>query len=275
MLKLTLSHILLTLIIGVMALSPLALQAQATQRGVVLLYRAGQAEKTPLPGVSLTAQNAGAAMSGDDGTFTLKFRTLHAGDAIQFRRVEASGYEVMDRESLEGLVIGNEANDTPLRIVMCLTQELDSLRDGYRSVAAQRYQQQLAASQAQAEALRKQGKIQEAEYQRRMDELESNYQQQLESLDAYVDKFARLDLTELDAFEQEIMALVSEGRFEEAIAKYEEQDLSSQLQQGEANRRQLQHDQLLLDSAIQAKDREIERLERVEVKVKGKGKSEK
>ena len=62
---------------------------------------------------------------------------------------------------------------------------------------------------------------------------------------------------------QEVIALVQEGRFEEAIVRYEEQNLTQQLQQGEATRRQLQHDQQLLDSAIQNKDQEIERLERI------------
>ncbi len=238
-----------------------AASAQSVQKGVVMQY-CGEAEKTPLAGVSVSAKGAAPAMSAEDGTFTLQFRTLHAGDAIEFRRVELFGYEVMNKEAVDNMVIGNAQNEKPIVIVLCKSEELQKIRDGYRDVAVQRYEKQLKESQAQLEQLRKEGKVKDAEYQQRLSALEDNYEQQLQNLDNYVDKFARIDLSELDEFEKQIMALVKEGRFEEAIAKYEEQNLTAKLQEGVKRQQQLQHDQQLLDSAILIKDKEIERLDR-------------
>lgn len=237
------------------------LSAQSVQKGVVLQY-CGQEEKKPLAGVSVSAQNAAAVVSAADGSFTLQFRTLHAGDAIKFRRIDASGYEVMNPETIESLVIGNADNDKPIQIVLCKSDELEKIRDGYRTVASQRYEQQLREAQSQLDQLRKEGKVKEEEYQQRVSALEDNYEAQLQNLETYVDKFARIDLSELDEFEQQILALVQQGQFEEAIAKYEEQNLTAKLQEGVKRQQQLQHDQQLLDSAIQVKDQEIERLDR-------------
>lgn len=238
-----------------------AASAQSVQKGVVMEY-CGEAEKTPLSGVSVSAKGAAPVMSAEDGSFTLQFRTHHAGDAIEFRRIERLGYEVMNKEAVENMIVGNAQNDRPLVIVLCKSEELQKIRDGYRDVAVQRYEKQLKEAQSQLDLLQKEGKIKETEYQQRISALEDNYEQQLQNLDTYVDKFARIDLSELDEFEKQIMAFVKEGRFEEAIAKYEEQDLTTKLQEGVKRQQQLQRDQQVLDSAIQVKDKEIERLDR-------------
>ena len=240
-------------------------RAQAVQQGQALLYH-GRDAKTPLAGVSVTAANAASVMSDEGGKFTLRFRTLKVGDQIQFRRIEMNGYEVMNTEALEvariaGNSNGDAASDEVLKIVLCSTEELAALRDGYHTKAAERYQQQLDKAQQEVEKLKQDGKIREEEYNQLMDALEERYNQQLETLDTYVDKFARIDLSELDAFEQEIIALVQEGRFDEAIARYDDQHLTERLQQGVAEQRQLSHDVKTLDTAIEAKTDEAERLE--------------
>jgi len=238
-----------------------SLLAQSEQKGLVMEYQ-GENPKTPLGNVSVSAKGASATISAEDGSFTLQFRTLHAGDVIEFRRIELFGYEVMNKDVVDNMKIGNAQNDKPLVIVLCKSEELQKIRDGYRDVASQHYEKQLKEKQDQLEQLRKEGKIKETEYQQQISSLEDNYEQQLQNLDTYVDKFARIDLSELDEFEKEIMELVKEGRFEEAIAKYDEQDLTTKLQEGVKRQQQLQQDQQLLDSAIQVKDVEIERLDR-------------
>lgn len=237
------------------------LSAQSVQQGEVLLYH-GKEAKTPLSGVSVSAQGAPTAMSDAEGKFVLNFRTLHAGDAIKFRRIELSGYEVMNTEALDAARVANASGEqNKLTIILCTTEELARLKDGYRTVAAQRYQQQYAAAQSQLEQLQKDGKIKQAEYDRQLDALEEKYEAQLSTLDTYVDKFARIDLSDLDDFEQEIIALVQEGRFDEAIAKYDEQNLTARLQQTVQEQRQLNSDVQKVDSAIVVKKGEAERLE--------------
>lgn len=243
-----------TLILGSCA----ALQAQSVQHGTVMLYH-GKEAKTPLNGVSISAVGAPASMSDADGKFVLNFRTLHEGDAIQFRRVELAGYEVMNQEAIDVARIAR--GDDQLTIVMASVEDMRQLREGYRSVAAERYQKQYDAAQRQLEQLQKDGKIKQEEYDKQLDALEEKYEAQLQTLDTYVDKFARIDLSDLDEFEQEIIALVQEGKFDEAIAKYEEQNLTERLQRTVQEQRQLNSDVQKVDSAIEVKQGEATRLE--------------
>lgn len=230
--------------------------AQSVQQCIVMQYN-GQQDKTPLGGVSVTAAGAGSVMSGDDGRFSLNFRTLRAGDQIRFRRIDLAGYEVMNTEALDAMRVG----EGTLTIILCQSEELNRLRDGYHSAAAQRYQKQLQEAQQQVEALKQEGKLRDEEFARRMDELEETFEQQMQTLDTYVDKFARIDLSELDAYEQKIIALVQEGKFDEAIALYDDQHLTERLQQGVREQRQLQNDQSVISKALDAKQQEAERLE--------------
>lgn len=248
--------------ISVLLGSFFALSAQTVQQGEVMQYR-GKEAKTPLSGVSISAVGAPSVTSDAEGKFVLNFRTLHAGDAIQFRRIELSGYEVMNSEALDvAKVANNSGTDNKLVIILCPTEELTRLREGYRSAAAERYQQQYDAAQRQLEQLQKEGKIKQAEYDKQLDELEEKYEAQLQTLDTYVDKFARIDLSDLDEFEREIIALVQEGKFDEAIAKYEEQNLTERLQRTVQEQRQLSNDVQKVDSAIEVKQGEAERIEK-------------
>lgn len=235
----------------------LSLKSQSSQQLKVLLYN-GQQDKSPLQGVSVSAVNAGSTISDETGIVKLQFRSLKLGDPIQFRRIEMSGYEVMNTEVVENMHIGTGE----LTIVMCNSDELARLRDGYRSLAAQRYQKQLTEAQKQVDSLQKEGKIKAEEFNQRMETLETEYQHKMQSLDTYVDKFARIDLSELDTFEQEIISLVQEGRFEEAIGRYEEQHLTARLQEGVKQQKQLQGDQQRLNESIEAKENEANRLEK-------------
>ena len=237
--------------------------AQAVQNGRVVQYN-GKEGKTPLMNVSVSAVGAPAVRSDADGLFALQFRTLHAGDAIQFRRVELAGYEVMNTEALAAARVANTSGDAaePFVIVMCKSNELSRLRDGYRDVATARYQKQLEEAQAQLQRLKKEGKMQQAEYDKQLDALEEKYEAQMQTLDTYVDKFARIDLSELDEAEAQIIALVQEGKIDEAIARYDAQNLTQRLQQGVQEQRQLTRDVQTVDQAIDQKKVEGQRIER-------------
>ena len=236
---------------------------QSVQRGQVLEYQ-GTNPKTPLPRVHIAATNASATQSDADGHFTLQFRTLHAGDAIQFRRIELSGYEVMNSEALEVARVarpqGVSDDEAPLRIIMAPRETLRRLREVYRAVSQQRYEQQLKASEAELERLRQQGQLAEAQYNERMSALEEEYEEKLSQLETYIDKFARIDLGDLDQEEQQVIELVQQGKFEEALQIYEAQHLQERLQQNKADIQQLTSMRNQLDEAARKKAQENLRL---------------
>lgn len=237
----------------------LQVYAQSTQNGVVLEYH-DKASKTPLSKVAVTASNASSTITDDAGKFTLNFRTLKAGDGIQFRRIEKSGYEVMNREAVEVMRIGSKSNAAPLQIVLCSSVLLNQLRDGYRSVSVKRYETQLKKAEAEAKRLKEAGKLKEEEYNAKLDEIEAEYEEKLSSIDTYIDRFARIDLTELDDIERQIISLVQEGKFDEAMTMYEKQGFVQKLQKSREEQRQLAEAKTKIESAIDAKAEEAEKL---------------
>lgn len=245
---------------AIMLSCALSLKAQSVQECIVTEYR-GKEAKTPLRGVSVTAANAGSVMSDEQGRLSLQFRTLKVGDPIQFRRIDMAGYEVMNSDVLESARIARQnTTSSSLPIVMAPTKLLRQLRDGYRSVAAKRYEKQLSAATAEIEQLRNTGAMAETEFNQRMDSIEADYEEKLTKLETYIDKFARIDLSDLDADEQQIISLVQDGNFEEALAIYDRQQLAERLKQSHLDREKLVSAREQIAAAERQKEEENERL---------------
>ncbi len=203
---------------------PVLLLAQSQQQVVVREYRDKQ-QKTPLEGVSLSVQNAGSSLSDAQGQLTLQFRTLKAGDQVQVRRVDLSGYEIFNQDAVDQWTISPQQ---AFSLVLCRSDRFKQLRDQYMRVSSASYERQYKQDQARLEALRKENKLQEEAYQQQLADLENNYYEQLDNLENYVDRFARIDLSELSAQEQRLVELVQEGKIDEAIQFYESADYLSQ-----------------------------------------------
>lgn len=211
-------------IIGALMAMSASLMAQSEQQISVLEYN-GKEDKTPLSQVSINVLNAGATLSDDKGEATLKFRTLHAGDHVSVRRIEKAGYEIFNSQAIEQW---NVSPQRTFQIVLCKSDKLMALRNQYSQVASKSYEKQYKAELAKLAAERKKIKMLEETYQQKLLELENQYQQQLEDLENYVDQFARIDLSELNNEQQELINLVKEGKIDEAIQKYESADYQAQ-----------------------------------------------
>lgn len=211
------------LFIYLLLLLPIVGKAQSMQQVLIQEYKE-KLQKTPLEGVSLTVQNAGSTVSDSHGQLTLQFRTLKAGDVVQVRRVDLSGYEVFNQEAVKQWTISPQK---PFNLVLCKSDKFKQLRDQYMRVSSQSYERQFKAEQSRLAALRKENKLQEEAYQQQLAELENNYYEQLDNLENYVDRFARIDLSELSAQEQHLVELVQDGKIEEAIQLYESSDYLS------------------------------------------------
>lgn len=194
--------------------------AQAVQNGVVKEYNE-KAKKTPLAGVELNVRSANSTVSDNNGEFSLNFLTLKAGEKINVRRIEKLGYEIFNKEAIEQW---NLNPTTPFLIVMCKSDKFKKIRDNYEKVSSESYARQLKKEEASLAKLKADGKLKEEEYQKQLFELRENYEKQLDNLENYIDRFSRIDLSELSAIEQEIIELVQQGKIEDAIAKYEEQN---------------------------------------------------
>ena len=196
--------------------------AQVVQRGVVVEYNE-KARKTALAGVEVRAQRAGSTVSDKKGGFILDFPTLKAGEKVSVRRIEKPGYEVFNKEAVEQWNINPSQ---PFTVVMCRSDRFKRIRDGYERAASASYERQFRKEKSALEKERAAGKLREEEYEKELRTLQESYDSQLDKLENYVDRFARIDLSELSVEEQVVLDLVAEGKIEEAIRKYDELDFT-------------------------------------------------
>lgn len=214
----------------ILTIVPSLVFAQSAQQVKVLEYN-GKEQKTPLQGVSLSVQNAASAMSDAQGELTLQFRSLKAGDAVQLRRIDLAGYEVFNQEAVDAWTISNQRTFT---LVLCKSERFKALCEQYNSAASASYERQLKKDKAALEKLRKEGKLQQQEYEQQLEALDKQYNEQLDNLENYVERFARIDLSEISEEEQQIIELVQQGEIDEAIRRYEALDLLTKYQQQSA-----------------------------------------
>lgn len=223
------------IIATILILSALAVGAKTVQTGVVREYK-GKAKKTALAGVELQVYPAQSTASDRNGNFRLEFLTLKPGERINVRRIEKEGYEIFNKDALEQWNLNPTA---PFMIVMCRSNMFKQLKDTYYKNSGERYARQYRKAQDELKHLKDQNKIQQKEYIERLEQLEQEYGRQLENLDNYVDRFARIDLSEISPVEQEIIELVQAGKIDEAIAKYEELNAKAKLLDGISKRKEV------------------------------------
>lgn len=224
------------IIIALLAVSVAAVAAAKTvQKGVVQEYNE-KAKRTPLAGVELEIKFAQSTVSNKNGEFELNFNTKNPGDGVVVRNIRKDKYEVFNTSDLEQWNINP---NKPFVIKMCRSDRFKRICDSYHKASSASYKKQYDKELASIEKLRKEQKLKEKEYYAKLQEAESFYELQLDNLDNYVDKFARIDISELSETEQEIIELLQQGKMDEAIAKYEEQRYVEKLLQGLDNKREV------------------------------------
>ena len=204
---------------------------QCQQKCVVMEYN-GTKKKSPLGGVEVLVINAGSTISDSNGNVTLKFRTQKPGDRVTVRRIEKSGYEIFNKDAL---LQWNITKEGVFQIVMCRSERFKQIRDNYFAISSASYAKQRKAEEAKLQALKKQGRIKQAEYEKEIARINEEYEQRLMDIDAYIDRFARIDLSELSAEEAKAIELFRNGDIEGAIKAYEDMKLEEQYFQSVKN----------------------------------------
>ena len=194
---------------------------QTTQNGSVKEYKE-TLKKQPLGGVEMLITNAPSTVSDKKGNFALEFQTMRPGQKVNVRRIEKLGYEIFNKEALEQWNINPEE---PFTIIMVRSDRFKKIRDNYSAVSSASYARQFEKEMKALEEERNAGKITEEQLRNEIIRLQEEYDRQLNNLDNYIDRFARIDLSELNKNEQEIIALVQAGKIEEAIHRYDRMNL--------------------------------------------------
>lgn len=212
--------------------------AQSIQNGVVKEYNGGK-QKTPLANVGVSVKNAPRVQSDKTGAFRLDFRTLKPGDRVEVRSIEREGYVIFNQEALDEWRVSKD--DVPFTIVLCKESRFRALKEKYYALASKSYAEQREAEEKRLAASQKSGQLPREEYERKLKEISDLYETQLENLDNYIERFARIDLSELDQEEQTIIEMVQTGDIDGAIKAYDAMNILQKMdavnRQGEeANR---------------------------------------
>ncbi|MBR3088289.1 MAG: hypothetical protein IKH02_04660 [Prevotella sp.] len=204
----------------------LTAMAQATQPCVVKQYNQKQ-QKTPLSGVRVHVDGAQTATSAADGRFTLVFNTLKPGDQVLNVSAMKPGFEIFNKSSVEQWNISR--GNATFTLVLVKSDEFAQLVGKLTQTSKDTYQAKYEEKVRELEQLKKDGELREEEFNKKYDELDEKYREQLKNLDNYIDQFARIDLSEVSAEEQRILDMVQEGKIQEAVLVYDSLELGKKL----------------------------------------------
>ncbi len=204
----------------------LTAMAQATQPCVVKQYN-GKKAKTPLSGVRVHVDGAQTATSAADGRFALIFNTLKPGDQVLNVSAMKPGFEIFNKASVEQWNISR--GNVTFTLVLVKSDEFAQLVGKLTQTSKNTYQAKYEEKVRELEQLKKDGELREEEFNKKYDELDEKYREQLKNLDNYIDQFARIDLSEVSAEEQRILDMVQEGKIQEAVLVYDSLELGKKL----------------------------------------------
>ena len=200
----------------------LSVRAQSFQPCIVKEYNEELA-KSPLAGVEVCVNDAGQRVSDTQGRLTLRFLTKNVGDHVDGVEISKLGYEIFNSDAISQWNISGESR--PFTIVMCKSERFKKIKDNYNKVSFESYAKQKRIEEEILEKDRQKGLLKEAEYKRKLQELQDRFDELSVSVRPYIDHFARIDLSELSSQEKEIVKLVKTGQIDSAIHLYKQMHL--------------------------------------------------
>ena len=199
-----------------------SVNAQTSQPCVIKEYNEELA-KTPLAGVEVSVNDAGQRVSDSKGMLTLRFLTKNIGDHVDLVEISKLGYELFNKDAVAQWNISGESR--PFTIVMCLSERFKKIKDNYNTISSASYAKQKRKEEERLKNEHQRGLLKEAEYKRKLQELQDEFDKQSLSVRPYIDHFARIDLSELSNQERDIVKLVKTGQIDSAICLYKQMHL--------------------------------------------------
>ena len=226
------------------------LSAQCVQKVVVLEYR-GERSKTPLANVEVIVGNAGSQVTNRKGECELSFRSLKPGDKVTVRRIEKEGYEVFNKDAVSQWYISRDGHE--FVIVMSESKRIKAQRDTYYNAAEKAFRNNMVKQETVIKQNLNSGTISQADYEKKLKDLENEYNEKLENIDNYIDRFAHTDLSTITDEERIVHNMIKFGKIEEAIALYDQSDLISEYQNQVNDLLQLSSDKDHVSKALNQK----------------------
>ena len=215
----------LTLILYVLSFS--YSHAQIVQFGIV---KEMNSKGKPVSGVGisvLTSSDLQPVTSNSNGTFQLTFSEKNAGDVIYNIRITKGNYEIVNVHDFKnGWKLS--AHDT-MKIIIASKGVVDEMRLQYYNIFYNYHEKEYKKTiEELKEALENQS-ISIEEYRQKVKIIESDLQDANNRIDEYANFFARINKDDLDSISNTALVLLEQGKIEEAIIIFDQQDLISNL----------------------------------------------
>lgn len=213
---------------AVLYMLPQNIIAQTVQRVVVKEYIPDiknptlNANKKPLSNVEVSVKGAGSTITNENGECFLKFTMLKGGDRIVVRHFVRPGFELLNPELLNDLVIRRD--DKPLEIVM-ISQD--------NAIKLSRIISQQVGAQFDKMRLRELNEldIMAVDYEKKRKAIIEKYETKLDDVDQYIDRLVRVDITRVSENESAAFKAFANGNLDEALALFDQENLISQYRQ--------------------------------------------
>ena len=196
--------------------------AQMSQKGTVQIFNSN---KSPLPGVQLTATDAPATDTDASGNFQFNFSKQKPGMAIASPNVYKKGYELVNKDMINGWILSEKR---PMSIVMAPEGTIEESKNKYYSISVAHF------SKKQEKAIEEINQLyiaQKISLQERSDRLKAMAEESrsfMNQIDQYAEKFARINPDDINAIEKQVLELVNAGKLSEAIELYNKSGIITQ-----------------------------------------------
>lgn len=221
-------------------LLPFCALGQAKIIGFVKLQNSGGQALPNAEAWAIGCAATPARFSDDKGYFELSFPSKAPGDVVRNLSVTLTGYEVVNKDKLEGYGLLKEPEGAPLIVVLCKQGDYRrAAADFYRTIFSQ------GQSELKAEKARLERQLQEERSNRQaLEQQLAGINAKLESLpqvaEAAADYFAKIDLDQASQLQQKAIKALEAGKVQAALEAMPEALMDEQLASALERKQQLE-----------------------------------
>ena len=193
--------------------------SQTAQKGLVVEMNSGN---KPVAGVAVMAVGAIPTDSDGNGAFQLVFSKAKPGTPVVITQIYKDGYELVNDTDVKSWTLSGSHQ---FKIVLCQKGMLDISRRKFYDIGQDRYYTLYLQAQKELKNEKENNKISQKKYEDALSDAMKEYERAMSQLTFYADKFARINKDDLNDLDSRALALMEEGKVEEAIKLYEDAEI--------------------------------------------------
>ena len=164
---------------------------------------------TRIPGVTVQVRGRSAVLSQSNGTFSFPVPS----QSFHLQSVQKQGYVLIDPDVLSRQYVYSM---NPLVIVLETKEQLADDKLTSERKIRRTLERQLQEKEDAIESLKKQNKLSEEEYRKRLQDVYAQQENNEKLISEMADYYSKMDFDEIDEFNRQIHQLILDGKLTEA-----------------------------------------------------------